>query len=137
MAADAANVVASAAESNGRFSSDGRWVAYRSDESGRNEINVHSFEDAGGRTAISTGGGQRPVWSHDGKQLFYWEGNRMTAATLSFDPAPRVTGEYQSIFDVSKDGHFLMIESSTAGLPMVVVPNWRTELRRLTDGAQR
>lgn len=68
----------------------------------------------------------------------------MTEATLSFDPAPRVvsreplfTGEYQAIFDVSKDGHFLMIESSTAGLSMVVVPNWRTELRRLTEGAQR
>jgi len=47
------------------------------------------------------------------------------------------TGEYQPIFDVPEDGYFLMIESPTEGLRMVVVPNWRTELRRLTDGAQR
>ena len=41
-------------------------------------------------------------------------------------------GDYEVDFDVAKDGRFLMIESATSGVSLVVVPNWRTELRRLT-----
>ncbi len=63
----------------------------------------------------------------------------MVSATLAFEPAPRVVsraslfeGDYEVDFDVAKDGRFLMIESARSGVSLVVVPNWRTELRRLT-----
>ena len=130
---------ATAAESRGRFSPDGRWIAYNSDESGRVEVYIRSSAGTGGRVAISANGGQRPIWAHDGRQIFYWEGSRMVSAALAFDPAPRVVsrashleGDYEVDFDVAKDGRFLMIESATSGVSLVVVPNWRTELRRLT-----
>jgi len=90
--------------------------------------------------SIRSSGGQRPVWARDGRQILYWEGSRLVAATVAFDPAPRVVsraslleGDYEEVFDVAKDGRFLMIESATSGVSLVVVPNWRTELRRLTS----
>ncbi|MGQ0538156.1 MAG: TolB family protein, partial [Gemmatimonadaceae bacterium] len=134
---------ATATEVNGRFSPDGRWVAYQSDESGRPEIYLRPSLATGGRVQISVNGGRRPVWAADGKQVFYWEGSRLLAATLSFDPDPRTTsrtplfqGRYEDEYDVTPDGkRFLMIESETSGLSLVVVPNWRTELRRLTAGS--
>ncbi len=94
---------------------------------------------------ISVNGGRRPVWARSGREVFYWEGTRMTSATLTFDPAPRVVsraslfeGRYEDDYDVSPDGKlFLMIESETSGLSLVVVPNWRSELRRLTAAAGR
>jgi len=128
-----------AIESHGRFSPDGRWVAYASDESGRVEVYVRAFSQTGGRVQISVAGGRRPIWGHDGKQLYYWEGNRLISAALSFGSAPAVVsrtslfaGRYEDDYDVSKDGRFLMIESKTSGLSLVVVPNWRTDLERLT-----
>ena len=129
-----------AAETRARFSPDGRWVAYQSDESGRPEVYVRPFSEDGGRVAISVEGGQHPLWGKDGRHLYYWEGSRLVSATVTLDPAPRIVsreplfeGRYELSFDVSKDGsRFLMIESGTAGLSVVVVPNWRTEFRRLT-----
>jgi serine/threonine protein kinase/Tol biopolymer transport system component len=53
------------------FSPDGRWLAYRSDESGNNEVYVRPFPGPGGKWQISTGGGLFPKWSHNGKELFY------------------------------------------------------------------
>ena len=134
-----------AIEAMGRFSRDGRWVAYNSDESGRHEVYVRPFGEAGGRVLISVAGGRRAVWGHDGKQLYYWEGNRLIAASLNFAPSPAVVsrtplfaGRYEDDYDVSKDGsRFLMIESETSGLGLVVIPNWRTELRRLTSTLPR
>jgi Tol biopolymer transport system component len=59
----------------GRFSPDGRWIAYSSDESGKNEISVRSFDPATGTTGAPTivteGGGTTPLWRGDGKELFY------------------------------------------------------------------
>ena len=90
---------------------------------------------------ISVNGGRRPIWDHDGKQLYYWEGSRLVSASLSFGPmlvvvshTPLFTGRFEDDFDVSKDGRFILIQSETSGLGFVVVPNWRTELRRLTPG---
>ena len=131
---------ATAIEGMGRFSPDGRWVAYNSDESGRVEVYVRPFGEGRGRMQISVAGGRRPVWGRDGKQLYYREGNRLISATLSFTPEPAVVsrtalfnGRYEDDYDVSTDGtRFLMIEPQTSGLSLVVVPNWRTDLRRLT-----
>ncbi|MGD0133934.1 MAG: protein kinase [Bryobacteraceae bacterium] len=55
------------------FSPDGRWIAYTSDESGSNEVYVRPFPETatGGKWQVSSGGGQVPVWSHDGRNLFF------------------------------------------------------------------
>jgi len=132
-------------EAYGRFSPDGRSIAYMSNESGRMEVYVRSFPEQGARVQISTGGGRRPIWSPDGKQIYFWEDNRLMAATLARDPTIRVVsrerlfeGRYELDYDVSKDGkRFLMIESETSGLGLVVVPNWLTELRQLTGTKTR
>ena len=128
-----------AIEAHGRFSPDGRWVAYTSDESGRVEVYVRPFGGAGGRVQISVGGGRRPIWGQDGKQLYYWEGDRLISTALSFGPMPAVvsrtplfTGRYEEDYDVSKDGtRFLMVESETSALSLVVIPHWRTDLHRI------
>ena len=133
-----------AIEVHGRFSPDGRWVAYTSDESGRAEVYVRPFAEGGGRVQISVDGGRRPIWSHDGTQLYYWEGSRLVSASLGFGPMPVVvsrtplfSGRFEDDFDVSKDGRFILIQSETSGLGLVVVPNWRTELRRVTAATDR
>jgi serine/threonine-protein kinase len=132
-------------EAFGRVSPDGRWVAYMSDESGRYEVYVRSFAGGGGRVQVSTAGGRHAVWSHDGRQLYYWEGDRLIAVMMTFDPAPAVgtrtalfSGRYQDDFDVVADGsRFLMIQSQPTGVDLIAVPNWRTELRRLTASGAR
>jgi eukaryotic-like serine/threonine-protein kinase len=53
------------------FSPDGRWLAYVSNESGTNEVYVRPFPGPGGRWQISTGGGRFPLWSRDGRELFF------------------------------------------------------------------
>jgi len=53
------------------FSPDGRWLAYQSDESGNNEVYVRPFPGPGGKWQISTGGGESPKWSRNGKEFFY------------------------------------------------------------------
>ena len=133
-----------ATEGQGRFSPDGRSVAYNSDESGRPEVYVRPFPEDGGRVQISASGGRRPIWAPDGKRIYYWEGGRMMAATVARDPVLRVIsrealfeGRYENDFDVSKDGRrFIMIQSEPTGASLVVIPNWLTELRRLTSSAK-
>jgi Tol biopolymer transport system component len=61
-----------AAERNGMVSPDGRWLAYEANDSGSFEIYVRPYPDVeSGRWQVSTGGGTRPLWSRDGKELFY------------------------------------------------------------------
>src|SRR5262249_4262493 len=72
-------------ETSARLSPDGRWLAYASDASGRNEVYVQSFPEGGGKRQVSTGGGHYPRWRGDGRELFYQaaDGKLMAA------PAPR------------------------------------------------
>jgi Tol biopolymer transport system component len=58
-------------EQGAQFSPDGRWIAYQSNESGRNEIYVQSFPGSGNRSPVSTDGGTQVRWGRDGKELFY------------------------------------------------------------------
>ena len=58
-----------------RFSPDGHWLAYTSDESGRPEVYVRPFPGSGQRVQISTGGGYQAVWSGDSRHLFYRSGS--------------------------------------------------------------
>jgi Tol biopolymer transport system component len=59
------------AQMSSRFSPDGKWIAYQSNETGRYEIYVETFPRTGVRTRITDAGGERPVWSPDGREIFY------------------------------------------------------------------
>src|SRR5262249_23977422 len=69
-------------EADGRFSPDGRWVAYQTDDSGKNEIVVQSFPNPTVKLQVSTGGGVAPRWRFDGKELYFVApDNKLMAAT--------------------------------------------------------
>jgi len=135
------------------LSPDGRWLAYVSDESGAFEVYVRPFPNVGdARYAISTGGGQEPLWRRDGKELFYRTARGdMYAVPVTPGPVfshgvpqPLFTNgslapdSYHRAYDVSPDGNrFLMINSGGRDVPTLqVVFNWRTELERL-EGAPK
>ena len=132
-------------------SPDGRWMAHSSSESGSPEIYVRPFPNVNdGRVLISTGGGISPVWSPDGRELFYRNGDVMMVVSVSADPVfvastPEVLfqGAYAGgspgaagrVYDISPDGErFLMIRQRTAeetGTDIILVENWVEELKRL------
>jgi eukaryotic-like serine/threonine-protein kinase len=136
------------------FSPDGRWLAYVSDESGRNEIYVRPFPGPGGKTQISTEGGTQPMWAPNGRELFYRNGDKMMAAAVETKPVfaaskPKLLFEahyetgfspFERGYDLSPDGQrFLMIKASeqeSAATQLNVVLNWSDELRRLAPAAK-
>ncbi len=125
-----------------RLSPDGRWVAFSTDESGREEVVVQPFPGPGGRVQVSAGGGTEPVWSGDGKRLFYRGDGRLMAARLAtgdgFAVAARDTlfaDSYQyapnphANYDVMADGtHFVFLKAASEG-SMIVVANWKAVVR--------
>jgi eukaryotic-like serine/threonine-protein kinase len=131
-----------------RFSPDGHWLAYVSDESGRFEIYVQPYPGRGGKTLISTDGGTEPVWNPTGRELFYRSGNKMMAVDVVTQPSfvarrPRMlfegqykpTGTTMPEYDVSPDGqHFLMLRPServqATPTQINVVLNWFEELNQ-------
>ncbi|MBI3472582.1 MAG: PD40 domain-containing protein [Candidatus Solibacter usitatus] len=74
-------------ESQGQLSPDGRWVAYRSNESGKPEVYVQPFPPSGGKWQISTAGGHEPRWRRDGKELFYTLGQKIRAVPVKTEGA--------------------------------------------------
>jgi Tol biopolymer transport system component len=141
------------AEVHPRISPDSRWLAYTSDESGESQIYVRPFPDVEkGRKRISTNGGYDPLWSPDGRELFYRNGDEVWAVSVETDPyfnagIPEVLfrGTYYSSWihtswDIDPDGkRFLMLkpygrtdEESTARLPIKIniVLNWQEELKQ-------
>jgi Tol biopolymer transport system component len=72
----------SANETAGRVSPNGRWIAYQSDETGRDEVYVESYPTPGRRTLVSVAGGVNPVWGRDGHDLFYWKVDQLIAARV-------------------------------------------------------
>ncbi len=135
-------------ESDPRFSPDGRWIAYMSDESGRYEVYVQPYPGPGGKWQVSKDGGREPVWNRNGRELFYRSGNKLMAVEITTQPNfalgnPRMLfeGPYVlatapvSNYDVSPDGmRFLMIrpteQEQTAPTQINVVLNWFEELKR-------
>jgi hypothetical protein len=138
-----------AAEWAGRLSPDGRWMAYNSDQSGRLEVYVQAFPGPGGQWLASDGGGFNPIWSRDGRQIFYRRADQILVAGVETEPAftvgkPRVlfAGRYRTTgrdFDVSPDGQrFVMMRNDdprTSGWIGVVL-NWRA-LDARTSGGRR
>jgi serine/threonine protein kinase len=129
-----------------QFSPDGRWLAYASDESGRWEVYVQPYPGPGGTLQISTDGGREPLWNHNGKELFYRNGDKMMVVGVSTQPTFSAgkaellfEGHYQTTnaslpqYDVSPDGQrFLMVkdagtEQSTTQIN--IVQNWFEELK--------
>jgi hypothetical protein len=138
-------------EHGASFSPDGQWVAYASDESGRSEVYVQPYPGPGGKWLVSTGGGRDPVWSADGRELFYREGNKMMVVGVQTQPTfslgrPRALFEHRYAeseagrnYDVSPDGRqFVMIRSDAAEPPvhLHVVVNWFEDLRARTSAAR-
>ena len=128
-------------ESNPAVSPDGRWIAYRSDESGRNEVYVQRFPELGGRIQISTAGGTSPLWSSDGAELFYREGQAMMTVAVDGSGAAFRAGQPERLFegrylddqtrnyDVAPDGRFLMIKQADTLRRIHVVVDWLEDLR--------
>ena len=98
-----------------RLSPDGRWLAYTSNEPGRVEVFVQPFAGPGGRSQISTDGGTEPVWSRDGRELFYLNGDRMMAVEITTAPTFRA-GTPRLLFE----GRYL--SARTAWPPMTSRP---------------
>lgn len=149
-----------ASEYSPKFSPDGRWLAYESNASGRNEVYVQPYPK-GERLPVSTSGGSGPVWRRDGKELYFMGADagvpKMMAVSVTPEgaslrlgkPAPlfdlRVPGpagaieQYQGSgnfgagYDVLPDGRFVMVRGAdpTATREIVIVQNWFEELKRL------
>jgi Tol biopolymer transport system component len=135
-----------------RLSPDGRWVAVDGDESGTTEVYVRSYPVPTIKLQVSVGGGGGPVWSADGSRLYYAAGQAIMEARLAVGPGLRVvsrdtafrqvpnnTGGFgEANYDVSRDGSRIVIASaSSAAYPLVVVPNWRAELRERMAASRR
>jgi len=130
-------------ESHGRLSPDGRYVAYESDETGLPQVYVATFPGAGGKWQVSTDGGGRPVWSRDGRELFYVSpAGKIMAVEVRRgsgfrhgEPKPlfEVRMSPASPFDVSRDGkRFLILDGVEPDVttPITLVVNWNAGLKR-------
>jgi eukaryotic-like serine/threonine-protein kinase len=132
-----------------RFSPDGRWIAYTSDESGRAEVYVVPSSWSGGKSQISNGSGQQPVWGRDEKELFYLttddtlmsvpvvlkrESVELGAARPLFRLAHTILGGAGLVvpYDVTPDGkRFIVITANQAkSLPIILVTNWIAALNK-------
>jgi len=135
-------------EHGGQFSPDGRWVAYVSRHSGRDEVYVTSFPGGGTRWQVSGSGGTQPRWSPDGRELYFLSaGDDLMAAAIDAGGSRFEVGDVRPLFrvnmfagprhglygyDVSPDGkRFLVNDAGEASVPRVaLVTNWTAELKR-------
>ncbi len=123
-----------------QFSPDGKWVAYQSNESGRNEVYVSPFPGPGGKSQVSTDGGTQPRWNRNGRELFFRSGAKMMAVDTELAPAfragtPKMLFEkVSSNYDVHPDGkRFLMLKpaATTAdNSELHIILNWFDDLRK-------
>jgi hypothetical protein len=139
-------------EAGAEISPDGRWLAYYSNSSGRNEVYVRAFPnvESAGQWTISTAGGTRPAWSRNGRELFYLDVNGAMMAvpvqtTPTFSAGKPVTlfdanwwaALSVRMYDVTADGQrFLAIKDpssdgeSATPQTFTVVVNWSEELKQ-------
>jgi hypothetical protein len=135
-------------EQQGRFSPDGQWVAYTSDEGGTPQIYIQRFPDPSGKWPISNNGGADPRWSRDGRELFYisadqkmmsvrieLSNNKVQAGIpQEFFPV-RVTGltDTRTHYAVTQDSRRFLINTRnerSAIAPITVVLNWSASITR-------
>jgi serine/threonine-protein kinase len=137
-------------ETGGAFSPDGRWISYVSDESGVREVYVRPYPGPGAAVKVSDGFAIEPVWSRDGRELFFRAGENAekfmavdvrTSSGLSIS-APRLlfsseltVGGREDLFreyDVSSDGQFVSVRNVRAEEPdrlLIIVTNWASTIR--------
>ena len=134
-----------AADTAASVAPNGKWMAYQSNTSGRWEIYVQPFPEPGPSQLVSTNGGAEPLWSLDGRELFYVNGDTLMAVNVSFTPTfaagqPRVLhhGRYRASangntpYAVAADGRFLRVQQvqpDRAITQLQVVLNWRPTAR--------
>ncbi|HEV1995402.1 MAG TPA: protein kinase [Candidatus Acidoferrum sp.] len=139
----------------GRFSPDGRWLAYTSDESGRAEVYVTPFPSGASKWQVSVAGGTNPRWRRDGKELFYLAADsELTAAQVDTAGSVFQVGAVRPLFhmllrtgpsrlelsptsgqigyDAAPDGKWFVVNSPLAGSPppITLVTNWAAELKK-------
>jgi len=142
-------------EGSPTISPDGRWLAYCSDESGEFEIYVQSFPDGRDRRKISPGGGVEPLWSRDGKEIFFRRGDAMMVVPLESRGSELRAGALERLFegqfafeptnseanyDVSLNGERFVMVTRGGGAPpteLRIVLNWAEELKRLVPKGPR
>jgi eukaryotic-like serine/threonine-protein kinase len=129
-------------ETSPRFSPDGRWIAYVSDEAGQPDVYVRPYPGPGEAQRISSGGAQSPRWRRDGTELFYVAGQRVVAVpvrtTPTFDAgAPKDLFDRKPAriidYDVAADGQSFLINSEVTGpetKPINIVVNWMAALKK-------
>lgn len=144
-------------ERNAVLSPDGRWMAYSSGESGQFELYVRPFPDVNsGRWQVSSGGGEWPLWSPDGRELFYVGSEGMMVVSIELEPT-FTQGTEELLFDlgpywkpferpnrriaISPEGDRFLMFKSAGGVDetaqttsIIVVQNWFEELKRLVPG---
>jgi serine/threonine-protein kinase len=143
--------VTDADEWSPKFAPNGRWVAYVSNESGTNEIYLRPFGAPGSRKRITSNGGEWPIWSRNGRELFFLRGVALMSVSIDAqgNPSPGervvidtkklgdlqlVGTEANPLYDVLPDGqHFLMSLSRASAVPSQfnVIVNWFDEIKRL------
>lgn len=127
-------------ESEGRLSPDGRWIAYVSDQSGRDEVYVRSFPQPGSRWQVTTAGGGRPRWRRDGRELFFVsQDGHLLAVDIQVDhtfqtgaPRPLFDTRGADEYDVSADGRRFLMRTRIEPRgrhELQAVLNWSDELR--------
>ena len=137
-------------ERQGRFSPDGRWIAYSSNESGTWEVYVQSFPSSGGKSQVSTNGGGQPQWRRDGRELFYLSADRKLMAVEvstsgpSFGAGPPkelfllrippigLTGGPRNFYAAAGDGQRFLVNAlvgDPAAYQTTVVLNWTADLK--------
>jgi len=131
----------------GRFSPDGRWIAYSSNESSITEIYVAPFPGPGGKRQVSTAGGTLPRWRRDGTEIFYLApDNKLMAAAVNGRGSSFEVGVVKPLidtrttaagarypYDVTADGQRFLIISlpgQAAAAPITVVLNWTAGLKK-------
>jgi serine/threonine-protein kinase len=137
------------------FSPDGRFLAYNSNESGTYEVYVRPFPGPGGKWQVSTGGGESPVWSRNGKELFYWAAERIWVASYAaqgdsfraekpraWSPGRIPWRAGSARFDAHPDGkRFAVVaaaeETEVRRDKVVLITNFFDELRRIAPPAKR
>jgi len=130
------------------FSPDGRWIGYTAEDSGRYEVYVQAYP-SGQRTQVSFQGGEEPIWSPKGDELFYRNGDKWLSVPISTEggfkpgtPRELFRGPYWNIagvsYDIARDGRrFLLLKPVHQEEPVTelkVVLNWFEELKTRVPG---
>ena len=134
-------------EGDAAISPAGRHVAYVSNESGRYEVYVQTLPGLGSKTRVSVDGGDSPIWSRDAREMYFRNGDKAMAVSVSpgghfsvSRPRQLFEGAFLQGWEVAPDGRFLMVrlsEEETSSRQINVVLNWFDELKqRVPSGAR-